>query len=224
MKKGKLIVFEGASDGIGKSTQIELLRKRLESEGNVVVNYHFPSYGTYHGALVEEYLNGNLGSIDDLSPYFINSLYAVDRACAWHTNLKQLYEDGKMLLFDRYTTSSLMYQSAKIKDQDEKTAFLDYVSDFEYNKLDIQKPDIVIFLTAPFDMITEMRNGRVTNEGIQNDLHERDPQYLKEVYDNAMFVASHQSWDIIDCNDGNKLRSREDIHEEIYRLVRKKIK
>lgn len=193
MKKGKLIVFEGASDGIGKSTQIELLRKRLESEGNVVVNYHFPSYGTYHGALVEEYLNGNLGSIDDLSPYFINSLYAVDRACAWHTNLKQLYEDGKMLLFDRYTTSSLMYQSAKIKDQDEKTAFLDYVSDFEYNKLDIQKPDIVIFLTAPFDMITEMRNGRVTNEGIQNDLHERDPQYLKEVYDNAMFVASHQS-------------------------------
>lgn len=223
MQKGKLIVFEGASDGIGKSTQIELLRKRLESEGNVVVNYHFPSYGTYHGALVEEYLNGNLGSINSLPPYFINSLYAVDRACAWHTKLKQLYDEGKILLFDRYTTSSLMYQSAKIKDQGAKTAFLDYVSDFEYNKLGIQKPDIVIFLTAPFDMITNMRNGRTTNEGIQNDLHERDTKYLKEVYDNAMFVANNQSWNIVDCNDGNQLRSREDIHEEIYRLVRKKI-
>ena len=224
MEKGKLIVFEGASDGIGKSTQIELLRKRLEAEGNVVVNYHFPSYGTYHGALVEEYLNGNLGSIESLSPYLINSLYAVDRACAWHTKLKQLYDEGKILLFDRYTTSSLMYQSAKIKDQEEKSDFLDYVSDFEYNKLGIQKPDIVIFLTAPFDMITNKRNGRTTNEGIQNDLHERDSKYLKEVYDNAMFVANNQSWNIVDCNKDNQLRSREDIHEEIYRLVRKKTK
>ena len=222
MEKGKLIVFEGASDGIGKSTQIELLRKRLESEGYIIVNHHFPTYDTYHGAPVEEYLSGNLGSIDELTPYFINSLYAVDRACAWNTKLKYLYNDGNVLLFDRYTTSSLMYQSAKIKDINEKIEFLDYVSDFEYNRLGIQEPDIVIFLTAPFDMITEMRNGRVNNDGIVNDLHERDPEYLREVYDNAMFVANHLSWNIINCNDGDRLRDREDIHEEIYRLVRKK--
>ena len=222
MKSGKLIVFEGASDGIGKSTQIELLRNRLEDEGYVIINHHFPTYGTYHGAPVEKYLAGDLGKIEDLSPYFINSLYAVDRACAWNTRLKPLYEDGNVLLFDRYTTSSLMYQSAKIKDIDEKKKFLDYVSDFEYNKLGIQEPDIVIFLPAPFDMITEMRNGRVNNEGIWNDIHERDSKYLREVYDNAMFVANHLSWNIINCNDGDRLRDREDIHEEIYRLVRKK--
>ena len=224
MNKGRLIVFEGASDGIGKSTQIKLLQERLELEGNVVVNHHFPTYRTYHGAPVEEYLSGNLGEINDLSPYFINSLYAVDRACAWQSKLKPLYEEGKILLFDRYTTSSLMYQSAKIKDIEEKKAFLDYVSDFEYNKLGIQIPDVVIFLTAPFDMVTKMRNGRVQNEGIQNDLHERDIQYMREVYDNAMFVANHLSWDIIECNNGDELRSREDIHDEIYRLVRKKTK
>ena len=124
MGKGKLIVFEGASDGIGKSTQIGLLRKRLEDEGYVIVNHHFPTYGTYHGAPVEEYLSGNLGNIEDLTPYFINSLYAVDRACAWNTKLKYLYNDGNVLLFDRYTTSSLMYQSAKIKDMDEKIALV----------------------------------------------------------------------------------------------------
>lgn len=219
---GRLIVFEGASDGIGKSTQIKLLKERLESEGYIVVNHHFPSYGTYHGAPVEEYLSGNIGNIEDLSPYFINSLYAVDRACAWYTKLKPMYEDDKILLFDRYTTSSLMYQSAKIKDIDEKIKFLDYVSDFEYNKLGIKKPDIVIFLTAPFDMISEMRNGRVSNEGIKNDIHERDDNYLKEVYENALFVANYLSWNVIECSKDNNFRSREDIHEEIYRLVRKK--
>lgn len=224
MNKGKLIVFEGASDGIGKSTQIKLLQERLELEGNVVVNHHFPTYGTYHGAPVEEYLSGNLGEINDLSPYFINSLYAVDRACAWQSKLKPLYEEGKILLFDRYTTSSLMYQSAKIKDIEEKKAFLDYVSDFEYNKLGIQMPDVVVFLTAPFDMVTKMRNDRIQNDGIINDLHERNIEYMKEVYDNAMFVANHLSWDIIECNNGDELRSREDIHNEIYRLVRKKTK
>lgn len=222
MDKGRLIVFEGSSDGIGKSTQIELLRKKLESEGYVVASHHFPSYNTYHGAAVEQYLAGNLGKIDELSPYFINSLYAVDRACAWQTKLKPLYEDGEILLLDRYTTSSLMYQSAKIKDMNEKVAFLDYVSDFEYNKLNIKKPDIVIFLTAPFEMIAKMRSERVQNDGIVNDIHERDIAYLKEVYDNAMFVANYLNWNIINCNDGDKLRSREDIHNEVYRLVKKK--
>ena len=222
MNKGKLIVFEGASDGIGKSTQIKLLWDRLEKEGNVVVNHHFPTYGTYHGAPVEEYLRGNLGSISDLSPYFINSLYAVDRACAWYTKLKPLYEDGNILLMDRYTTSSLIYQSAKIKDIEEKKKFLDYVTDFEYNKLGIQRPDVVIFLTAPFEMISEMRKNRVDNDGIINDLHERDLEYLKEVYENSMFVAEYLGWDIIYNNNGMELRSREDIHNDIYNLVKKR--
>lgn len=224
MEKGRLIVFEGACDGIGKSTQIGLLRNKLEEEGNEIVSHHFPTYGTYHGAPVEEYLSGNLGNIDDLSPYFINSLYAVDRACAWHTKLKPLYESGKVLLFDRYTTSGLIYQAAKIKDIEERKRFLDYVEDYEYNKLGIQKPDSVIFLYAPFDMVTKMRNDRKDNDGIANDLHERDIDFMREAYNNAMFVAEYLSWDMVQCNDGDKMRSRQDIHEEVYRLVRKKTK
>ena len=221
MEKGRLIVFEGACDGIGKSTQIELLRNKLESEGNVVVGHHFPTYGTYHGAPVEEYLSGNFGNINDLSPYFINSLYAVDRSCAWHSKLKSLYDEGKILLFDRYTTSSLIYQAAKYKDIEEKKKFLDYVSDFEYNRLGIQKPDLVVFLTAPFDLVTEMRKNRVDNEGILNDLHERDIEYMKEVYENAIFVANYLNWNIVQCNDEYGMRSREDIHDDIKCLVRK---
>ena len=222
MEKGRLIVFEGACDGIGKSTQIELLRNKLELDGNVVVGHHFPTYGTYHGAPVEQYLSGNFGNIKDLSPYFINSLYAIDRACAWHSKLKPLYEDGKILLFDRYTTSSLIYQAAQIKDIEERKAFLDYVCDYEYDKLGIGRPDNVIFLYAPFDMITEMRRNRKQNDGIENDLHERDIEFMREAYDNAMFVAEYLSWDMVQCNDGDRLRTREDIHEEVCHLVRKK--
>jgi len=225
MDNGMLIVFEGASDGIGKSTQLKMLRNRLESEGNIIVDHHFPSYGTYHGALVEKYLSGDFGKIEDLSPYFVNSLFALDRACVWNTKLKPLYDEGKIILLDRYTTSSLIYQSAKIEDYENEVDFLDFVSDFEYNKLGIQKPDIVIFLTAPFNVITQMRNRRVQNDGISNDLHERDNNYLREVYNNANYVAHYFSWDRINCCDSNNnLRSKEDIHEEIYNLVKEKSK
>lgn len=221
MEKGKLIVFEGACDGIGKSTQIKLLREKLEAEGHVVVGHHFPSYETYHGAPVERYLSGDFGKIEDLSPYFINSLYAVDRACAWKSLLEPMYDEGKVLLLDRYTTSSLIYQAAKIKDLDERKKFLDYVVDYEYNKLGIKEPDRVIFLYAPFDMVTKLREGRVQNEGIVNDLHERDINFMREAYDNAMFVAEYLSWDMVKCNDGDHMRSREDIHEEINSLVKR---
>ena len=88
MEKGKLIVFEGASDGIGKSTQIELLRKRLESEGYVIVSHHFPTYHTYHGAPVEEYLAGNLGNINDVEFAFATNKGLV----------KVIIKDKKILL------------------------------------------------------------------------------------------------------------------------------
>ena len=222
METGKIIVIEGACDGMGKSTQFSLLHERLEKNGNEVVNHHFPSYNTFHGEPVVRYLKGELGDPAHLSPYMVNSLYAVDRACAWNSKLKLMYEDGKILLFDRYTTSSLIYQAAQIKDIEERKKFLDYVCDYEYNKLGIGRPDNVIFLYAPFDMITEMRKNRKQNDGIENDLHERDIEFMREAYENAMFVAEYLSWDMVQCNDGDKLRTREDIHEEVCRLVRKK--
>jgi len=116
MEKGKLIVIEGACDGMGKSTQFELLRKRLETDNLEIVHHHFPSYNTYQGRPVEKYLNGEYGNPKDLSPYFINSLYAIDRSITWMETLKQSYDEGKIILLDRYTTSSLIYQSALIED------------------------------------------------------------------------------------------------------------
>ena len=219
---GKLIVVEGACDGIGKTTQYELLSKRLHSEGKTIANHHFPSYGTYQGAPVEKYLKGEYGQLSELSSFFINSLYAIDRGITWYTDLKPLYDQGAIILLDRYTTSSLIYQSALIDDTREKERFIDYVIDFEYNKIGMKEPDNVIFLHAPFDLVTEMRNGRKENEGVENDIHESDLNYMKKVYESAMFVADYLSWDKVQCNDGNEMRSIDDIHEEVYSLVKKK--
>ena len=122
---GKLIVVEGACDGIGKSTQYTLLKERLIKDGNNVVSHHFPSYGEYQGVPVEKYLKGEFGNIEDLSPYFINNLYAVDRAITWHSYLKKEYQNS-IILLDRYTTSSLIYQSALIDDIEKRKEFIDF--------------------------------------------------------------------------------------------------
>ncbi len=222
MGKGKLIVIEGACDGIGKTTQYEVLCKHLQDDGLEIENHHFPSYGTYQGKPVEKYLKGEYGKLNELSPYFVNSLYANDRGITWYTNLKQLYEQGKVILLDRYTTSSIIYQSALIEDIEEKKKFIDYVIDFEYNKIGIKNPDNVIFLHAPFDLVTKIRNLRKQNEGIANDIHESNLDFMKKVYESAMFVANYLSWDKIQCNDGNKMREIDDIHDEIYNLVKKR--
>jgi dTMP kinase len=224
MSKGKLFVVEGACDGIGKSTQFSKLNEYLLNEGLGVVNHHFPSYNTYHGAPVEKYLAGEFGNPKDNSPYFINGMYAIDRACTWYSKLKEMYDSGNIILLDRYTTSSLIYQSALIEDIDERKKFIDYIIDFEYNKLGIKEPDSVIFLYAPFDLVTEMRLSRKDNDGVINDVHERDLTFMKKVYDNAMFISEYLSWDMIKCNDGDRMRSIDEIHEDVKCLIKKKVK
>ena len=220
---GKLIVIEGACDGIGKSTQVDLLNKRLIKDNKKVVNHHFPTYDEVQGACVKDYLEGKFGPLKDLSPYFINSLYAVDRIVTWHKKLKEKFLDGDVILLDRYTSSSLIYQSALIEDMEEKKKFIDYVIDFEYNKLGLQKPDVTIFLYAPFDLVNEMRRKRKIENGeaINGDIHENDLEFMKKVYDNAIFVADYLKWKKVDCSFQNKMKSREEIHEEIYNIINK---
>ena len=222
---GKLIVIEGSCDGVGKSTQYKLLVDRLIKESeNVITTHHFPSYGTYQGRPVEEYLKGNYGKISDLSPYFVNSLYAQDRAITWITGLKQEYDKGSIIVLDRYTTSSLIYQSSVIEDKKEREDFINYIYDYEYHKLGIPEPDIVIFLHAPFEVIKELKSKRKQNDGIKNDIHERDLAFMKNVSDTSTSIANKFNWSYVECTEEDRMRTIEEIHEDIYKLVKKKIK
>ena len=223
MKKGKLIVIEGACDGIGKTTQYKLLKKHLEKDGLIVKSHHFPSYGTFQGKGVEMYLRGQYGTYEELSPYFVNSLYAHDRAITWNSELKRQYEQGRIVLLDRYTTSSIIYQSSVIKDKEKRKEFIDYICDFEYEKLGIQRPDSIIFLHAPFDLVTKIRAERKSNEGIKNDIHERDIEFMKRVYENSMEIADYLNWEKISCSQDNQLLPKEEIHEKVYKKVKENI-
>lgn len=216
---GKLIVIEG-TDGVGKSTQVELLTKRLEEEGEVVT-HHFPSYNTPEGQLADNYLKGVYGEIKNLSPEGIWMLYAVDREITWLNSLKKEYEEGKTILLDRYTTSSLMYQGASIDDLEKRKEFVDFVEDFEYNKIGIKKPDLVLFLHADLELANRLRAEREKETNTKPDLHERNTEYMKKVYENAMFLADYLNWSKVKCDTEDSLRPREEIHEEIYKLVKK---
>ncbi|MBQ3142868.1 MAG: thymidylate kinase [Bacilli bacterium] len=220
MKKGMLIVVEGSCDGIGKTTQFNLLCERLKKEGHDVVNHHFPTYNSYQGAPVEKYLKGDFGKPSEISNYFVNSLYAVDRGVTWYSKLKKDFDSGKTIILDRYTTSSIIYQSALIEDEEEKKEFINFVNDFEYNKIGIKEPDLVIFLHVPFDIATKIRNERKQNDGIENDVYERDEELLKKVYKSAVFVADYLSWDTIECSENENMREIKSIHEEMYNKIK----
>lgn len=223
MEKGKIIVLEGACDGIGKSTQLKLLKNHLTSDGEIVKTHHFPTYGTPQGKIVEMYLGGEFGEdVSKLSPYFVHSLYAVDRAITWYLSLKEIIEKGETLVLDRYTTSSILYQSVVIEDMDEKKRFIDFVCDYEYHKLGVQEPDHIIFLHAPFELIQKIHGARKTNDGLENDIHERNTDYMKRIYENAMFLADYLDWDKIDCSRMDQMRSIEEIHEEVYQKIKKR--
>lgn len=224
MSKGKIIVLEGSGDGIGKTTQYEKLKSHLISDGYNIYTHHFPSYHTYQGKPVEKYLEGIYGNPNELSPYFINSLYAIDRAITWKEEMQSKYEKGDIILLDRYNTSSIIYQASIIENVEERKKFIDYICDFEYNKLEIGIPDKVIFLYAPFELTTKIRNERKENDGIVNDIHESNLDYMKKVYDNAMFVADYLNWDMVKCYEEDKMKSIEEIHKDVYKKVKKMIK
>ena len=219
MEKGKLIVVEGACDGVGKTTQVELLKEYLEQYGEVIT-HHFPTYHEVSGFLVEKYLAKEFGELKELNPYFINSLYAIDRAIVCKDKIMPALNEGKTVLLDRYTTSSVIYQAATLPiENDVKKDFIEYVIDFEYNRLGIVKPDAVIFLTAPYEVIKQIRNARKVNDGILKDIHESNEEYLMDVYNTAQYASKILGWDRVECSNGDQMRPIEEIHESIKKIL-----
>ena len=218
---GKLIVIEGVSDGVGKTTQVKELFNKLIDDGKEVIYHHFPSYGSVGASLVEEYLKGNLGKREDIGPYAISSFYAVDRFYAYHNELKEALEDGKIVLLDRYTTSNLIYQGS-LFDREKKDEFLDYITDYEYNRLGLKKPDLVIFLKLDKDFANTLRKNR-DYDGVEGDINEKDNVFLDKVYDNSLYVADKYNFKIIECSKEGKLRSIDEISSEIYDVVKNNI-
>ena len=212
---GKLIVIEGSCDGVGKSTQYKLLIDRLINEKEYdITSHHFPSYGTYQGRPVEEYLKGNFGNHSELSPYFVNSLYAQDRAITWVTGLKSEYDKGKLIVLDRYTTSNLAHQGSKILDKEERFNMYQWIDKLEFWLLELPKPDVTIFLHMPYEYAKELKKNRTSL-----DEHEKSEAHLRHAEACYLELKELYNWKYINCIRDNKIRTIEDINNEVLKLV-----
>ena len=110
--RGKLIVIEGL-DGSGKSTQIELLKSKLSDKQ--IHQIKLPDYDSPSSSLVKMYLYGEFGkNPDDVNAYAASAFYAVDRFANFKTKWKDFYDNGDIIISDRYTTSNAYHQSTKI--------------------------------------------------------------------------------------------------------------
>ena len=220
---GKLLVIEGV-DSSGKATQAKKLLENLKGIGYDVQSVEFPDYKSNSSALVKMYLGGEFGkNAEDVNPYSASAFFAVDRVASYLTNWKKSLDDGKIVLADRYTTSNFIHQAAKISDRTEKDKFLDWVSDFEYNKLGLPKPDLTIFLDMPVPyakMLMANRPNKINNSQTL-DIHESDTEYLNHSYQNAHYVADKFGWHKILCVKDEKVRSIDDIAGEILDTVKK---
>ena len=214
-----LVVIEGV-DGSGKQTQSQMLFDRL-SEKFEVKRLAFPNYESDTSTLVKMYLGGQFGNKpEDVNAYASSTFYAADRIGSYLKEWKTDYEDGKFILCDRYTTSNAVHQAGKLEGE-KKDKYLEWLFDYEYNLLGLPKPDFVFFLDVPVEVsrkLMENRNNKITGEQ-EKDIHEKNAEYLENSYKNALYVAKKCGWNVIECVKEGKLRSIEDINDEIYNLV-----
>ena len=216
---GKLIVFEG-TDGSGKATQSELLCRHLETEGCAFRKITFPRYGKPSAAMVEEYLHGNLGKHPgDVNAYAASLFYAMDRYASWKQDWGTFYEDGGLIVADRYTTSNAVHQASKLP-EGERKAYLDWLFDLEYRLLGLPAPDLVVYLDMPTELTEKMMRKREAASGTQADIHEQDKAYLRRCRENANEVARLCGWTVIRCGRDGAPRTIEDIQSEVWEQVR----
>lgn len=221
---GKLIIIESRTDGAGKETQTKELYNRLVSEGYNVRKITFPNYGTPGCKPVESYLNGDLGdSPSAINPYAISSMYANDRFFSYVQDWGKFYEEGGIIISDRYTTSNMIHQAAKIHDLNEKDTYLEWLYDLEFNKYKLPTPDCVIFLDVPLEYSKELMANRANkiNNSDEKDIHENDLAYLEQCSNSSDYVATKFGWSKIKCVENNKMRTISDIHNDIYKEVLK---
>ena len=222
---GNLFVIDG-TDGSGKQTQFEKLKESLTKDGIEFKTIDFPNYDSPSSSLVKMYLSGEFGeNAKDVSPYIASTFYAADRYATFKKDLEEYYNNGGIILADRYTTANMVHQAGKISDSTERNKFMEWLFDLEFNIYGLPKPSRVFFLNMPPEKTMELmknRENKFSHTDVK-DIHERDPKHLKDAYNAACSLVNKYDWNEIKCVKDNEIRTREDIHEEIYKIVYKEI-
>ena len=214
MNKGKLIVFEG-TDGSGKATQTALLCAELDRQGIPYKKLEFPRYAEESSALIRLYLSGAFGSRpDDVNAYAASAFFAVDRYASYKQDWGEFYEQGGLVIADRYTTSNAVHQTSKLPEE-QRQAYLDWLFHFEFDLMGLPAPTRVLYLDIPTELTEQMMRRREQATDTHADIHEQDEQYLRHCRENARFVMDYCGWTKIDCAGNGMVRPIEEIHAEV---------
>ena len=216
---GKLIVIEG-TDGSGKSTQVRRLTEAVEGLGYEFRKLVFPQYSEDSSALIRMYLGGQFGnSPADVNAYAASAFYAVDRYASYKKVWGEWYEQGGLVLSDRYTTSNAVHQASK-EPEERRKEFLGWLYEFEYDRLGLPRPDLTIYLDVPTEYTEKLMRSREAATGTSADIHEQDLTYLSTCRKMGKTAAEYYGWTVIDCVRDGAMRSIEDIHQEILGHVK----
>ncbi len=218
MSKGKLIVIDGL-DGSGKATQSLLLQNKLASNGVKSKLISFPNYESLSSGPVRMYLGGELAdSAEKINAHAAAAMFAVDRYCGFMADFGEFYDNGGVLICDRYTTANAIHQCAKLPSE-KREEFADWLFDFEYEKLGLPKPDMVIFLSVSEELTSKLLSKRYGGDESKRDIHERDDNHRRSAKATAEFMCERYDWKKIICDNGEEMLSRNELSRTIYDLV-----
>ena len=218
---GKLFVIDG-TDASGKQTQLNKLKERFDKENIDYKLVSFPNYDSDSSLFVKKYLSGEFGkNAKDVSPHIASTFFALDRYVTFKKELEEYYNNGGIILADRYTTSNMVHQAGKIANKEERDKFLKWLWDFEFNLYKLPEPTKVFFLNMPPEYafkLMENRENKFTHED-KKDIHESDKNHIIDSYNAACDVAKDYGWIEINCIKDGNIRTIDDIHEEIYKDI-----
>ncbi len=213
-----LIVLEGL-DGSGKGTQTALLAEALVKQGRSLRQITFPDYDSPSSALVRMYLNGEFGTDpEDVNPYAASAFYAVDRFASFRKDWKKDYDRGSVILCDRYATSNMVYQMGK-SPRKEWDRYLEWVEDFEYGKLGLPRPDLVLYLDMPVEVSQKLLLQRYHGDSGKKDIHESHLEFLRSCGECARYAGEKLHWKVVPCSMDGQPLPVEEIHKSVLEQV-----
>ncbi len=223
VSKGKLFVLEGI-DGSGKSTQYRLICEKLQRDGIPFRHIVFPRYDKESSAMLRMYLNGGFGSDpSSVNAYTASTFFAVDRFASYREDWGSSYEAGELIFSDRYTTSNVVHQGSKLSDE-ELPEFFAWLSDLEFNRMCLPRPDVVIYLDTSVEVSLKRMRHRQEATNTHADIHEKDVSYLAGCLHTADLACDYFSWHRIPYlrPDGSE-RSLEEKNQEIYEILKQNL-
>ena len=151
--------------------------------------------------------------------------YTADRAYNKH-KIDEIVETGDNVILDRYVYSNFAHQGGKLEDEQDRSDMYEWLYDLEFNKMDLNEPDIKIFLHMPTEFAALLKALRAE----KLDEHEKNGDYLKRAENSYIEVANKYGFITIECvRDINgpvsleNIKTPEEINEELYKIVKEKM-